>query len=526
MKYITGQDRNQIPLFASSMEAAIASDNEVRLIDVFVDSLKLEGFGFKFDFIENGRPAYHPSVLLKLYIYGYMNRIRSSRALEKECGRNIEVIWLLKGLDPDHNTISNFRKDNSKAIRKVFRATVQIAKHFDLIGGQLVAGDSTKLRAQNSKKNNFNPKKIEKHIAYIDKKLEEYSKILAGEDMDSLSEVQRADIQEDVTKHSVRKAKYEQMQQQLEQSGDTQISTSDPESRQLLTRNNITEVGYNIQTTVDSKHNLPIDYKVTNENDNKAMGGMLRRAKTIVGHSDFTALYDKGYHTGSEFKYVDNLGVEVLVAIPDPGSHAPDPAFDIEHFKYDKQTDTYTCPAGKTLSSNGNQYEKNSTKTSQKIKQYKTNECKGCPLVAQCTKSKNGRILERSEYADLIYANKIRMDKNKDLYRRRQAIVEHPYGILKRQWGFSYVLTKKSMKRASADVGLMFVAYNMRRIINIIGFDGLKKWLESLVFRFFEQFFSFLRYTITYSRLPKNQTIFQPTAFYILLGCIFGGIIN
>ena len=181
MKYIIGQDRNQIPLFASSIELCIDPNNEVRLVDLFVDSLKLGDFGFKLDFMENGRPAYHPSDLLKLYLYGYLNRIRSSRMLERECTRNIEVMWLLKGLVPDHNTISNFRKDNPKAIRKVFRATVQLAKNFDLIGGKLVAGDSTKLRAQNSKKNNFNPKKIGQHIEYIDRKLAEYSNILAGE---------------------------------------------------------------------------------------------------------------------------------------------------------------------------------------------------------------------------------------------------------------------------------------------------------------------------------------------------------
>ncbi len=526
MKYITGQDRNQIPLFASSMEAAIAPDNEVRLIDVFVDSLKLEGFGFKFDFIENGRPAYHPSVLLKLYIYGYMNRIRSSRALEKECGRNIEVMWLLKGLEPDHNTISNFRKDNPNSIRKVFRATVQLAKHFNLIGGKLLAGDSTKLRAQNSKKNNFNPKKIAQHIDYIDRKLEEYSKILTEEDKENLSEAQRTEIQEEIKKHSGRKAKYEQMQQQLEQGSDTQISTSDPESRQLITRNNITEVAYNIQTTVDAEHNLPIDYKVTNENDSKAMGGMLRRAKTILQSDSFTALYDKGYHTGSEFDYADKQNIEVLVAVPGVASHAPDPAFDVEHFYYDKQADTYTCPANEKLLTNGNWYNKSRGKSVNKIKQYTTKSCSGCSMRAQCTNNKAGRMLERSEHAELIQANKQRVEANKYLYRRRQAIVEHPYGILKRQWGFSYILIKKGMKRASADVGLMFVAYNLRRIINIIGFDGLKKWLESLVFRLFEPFFSFMHHTITYSRLPKNQNTFQPVAFYILLGCIFGGVIN
>jgi transposase len=482
MKFITGQDRNQIPLFASSLEAAIAQDNEVRLIDMFVDSLKLEDFCFKFEFMENGRPAYHPSVLLKLYIYGYMNRIRSSRTLEKECGRNIELMWLMKSLVPDHNTISNFRRDNPKAIRRVFRATVQLAKHFDLIGGKLVAGDSTKLRAQNSKKNNFNEAKIERHIAYIDSRLEEYSKILAAEDKDEVSEPEKTEIKEKIKKHKERKACYQDLRRQLEQSGETQISTSDPESRQLITRNNITEVGYSVQTTVDAEHNIPIDFKVTNQNDNKAMGGMVRRAKTILQTNDFTALYDKGFHTGGEFDYVDKQGVEVLVAIPDPGSHAPDPAFDIEHFVYDKLSDSYTCPAGQTLTTNGNQYDKNSSKSNYKVKHYKSNECQKCPFVKQCTRNKSGRILERSEYADLIHANKLRLDSNKKLYLRRQAIVEHPYGIIKRQWGYSYIMTKKSMKRASADVGLIFVAYNLRRIVNILGQDKLKAYLKALSF--------------------------------------------
>ena len=182
MKFITGKDRNQIEMF--SLDQAIDQDNEIRLIDLFVGSLTLSDFGFKMDFIENGRPAYHPSDLLRLFLYGYLNRVRSSRQLEKECKRNLEGMWLMRGLVPDHNTIANFRKDNPKAIQKVFRATVQLAKHFDLIGGKLIAGDSTKMRAQNSKKNNFNQKKIERHIAYIDSKLEEYSGILESEDGD------------------------------------------------------------------------------------------------------------------------------------------------------------------------------------------------------------------------------------------------------------------------------------------------------------------------------------------------------
>lgn len=484
MKYIIGQDRTQIPLFASSLDQAINQDNEIRLIDLFVDSLNLADFGFKVHFFENGRPAYLPSDLLKLFIYGYLNRIRSSRALEKECGRNIELMWLLRGLVPDHNTISNFRKDNPKAIRKVFRATVQLAAHFNLIGGKLIAGDSTKLRAQNSKKNNFNPSKIERHVAYIDAKLEEYSKILANEDNDALAPAEKEVIQSKINKHKKRKAKYQQFQQQLDESGDTQISTSDPDSRQLITRNNITEVAYNVQTTVDAKHCLTIDYKVTNVNDSKAMGNMVRRAKAVLRKDDFTGIFDKGYHSGSEFDYVKNLGINVLVAAPDAASHAPDHAFDVENFTYDKEEDLYICPANQTLTTNGTWYNKCRGKSVNKVKHYKSGKCTSCSFFSKCTTNKKGKLIERSEYAGLIEENKERLEKNKDLYSQRQAIIEHTYGIFKRQWDFYYVMTKKTIKHASADVGLIFVALNFRRIMNILGFDKLNAYFKALIASF------------------------------------------
>lgn len=474
-KFIKGENRNQIQFFC--LEQAIDPNNEVRLIDLFVNSLQLKDYGFKTEFEENGRPAYHPADLLRLFIYGYLNRIRSSRHLEKECKRNLELMWLMRGLAPDHNTIANFRKDNPKAIQKVFRATVQLAKHFDLIGGKLIAGDSTKMRAQNSKKNNFNPKKIERHIAYIDSKLEEYSGILAAEDGDS---AQKQEAQEKIQKHLSQKEKYQKMQQELKETGDTQISTSDPDSRQMITRNHITEVAYNTQSTVDAKHNIPIDFKVTNQNDSKAMGAMVRRAKTILGTSDFTALYDKGYHTGSEFDYANNHGVEVIVAFPEVSSHAPDLAFDVEHFEYDKTLDQYTCPAGQVLTTNGRWYNKASGKTMNRMKHYKTKACLSCPLFHSCTTNKKGRLIERSEHQNLIDANKKRLYENKELYLKRQAIVEHPFGVIKRQWDFYYIMTKKTIKHAQADVGLIFTAYNLRRIFNIIDKKLLQSYLKEL----------------------------------------------
>ena len=356
MKFMQGFDRNQMQFFA--YEQLICADNDVRFIDAFVGSLNLSDCGFEMAFADNGRPAYHPSELIKLYLYGYLNRIRSSRALEKECSRNIEVMWLLRGLSPDHNTISNFRRDNAKAIRNVFRSTVRLAQNFELIGGKLLAGDGTKLRAQNSKKNNFNQAKIDKHTAYIDRKLEEYNTLLSCEDGDNSNQEQKKELTEKIEKQQERRKKYEALQERLQTTGEKQISTSAPDSRLLMLRNNITEVSYNVQTTVDSKHNLCIDYKVTNQNDAHAMGNMLRRAKTILNHNEFTVLYDKGYHTGSQLAYADGLSIETIVSIPSTSSHAPDWNYDIEHFTYHQQEDHYTCPQGEILSTNGKWYTK------------------------------------------------------------------------------------------------------------------------------------------------------------------------
>ena len=479
MKFIQGHNRNQINLFPVSLDQSINPYNEVRIIDLFVDSLSIKDYGFRMDFTENGRPAYHPADLLKLFIYGYLNKVRSSRDLEKECHRNIEVMWLLRCLCPDHNTISNFRRDNPKAIKKVFRATVQIARHFDLIGGNLIAGDSTKLRAQNSKKNNYNQAKIERHIAYIDNKLEEYTKALAENDGDN-----RQQIENEINKQQKRKDNYKNLEKQLKESGEPQISISDPESRQIMVRNNITEVAYSVQTTVDSKNNIPIDYKVTNQNDSKAMGNMVRRVKSILRTNKFTVLYDKGFHTGSELKIAQDLGIETIVAIPGvpSTSQAPNHNYNYEYFRYDNVTDSYTCPQGQILRTNGT-WHKELTSSGNVIlfKQYRTRACKLCPARSECTRSKTARLIHRSEFAEYYEANRINFKEKEHIYKRRQTIVEHPYGTLKRQWGFSYILTKKGISRASSDVGFMFIAYNLRRIGNILTRDQLKEYLRILV---------------------------------------------
>jgi len=473
MKYIKGNDRHQIALIPTSLEEAIDESNEVRIIDLFVHSLDLDEMDFRLNFGENGRPAYHPSDLIKLFLYGYLNKIRSSRDLERACHINIEVMWLLKSLTPDHNTIANFRKDNAKAIRNVFRASVQLAKNFDLIGGKLVAGDSTKLRAQNAKKKNYNKKKIARHLEYIDARLAHYNKELEKADGDN-----KKTIQDQIDKHNKRKDDYEQMDKTLDQTEEVQISTSDPDSRNIIIRNRITEVCYSVQTTVDAKHNIPIDYLTSNKNDAKAMGPMLKRAVEIIGHNKFTALYDKGYHTGSELKTAVEIGVNAIVSAPDLGSasRAPNPAYNVQEFEYDKENDQYICPENQSLKSNQTWYTNSNTRT--KFRQYKTKACLSCKLKKQCTSAKNGKLISRSEYQTYYEENKRKLFENIGFYRRRQAIVEHPYGTIKRYWGFNHVITKKGLERASADIGLMFTDYTLKRIFNIVDREKLKKYLK------------------------------------------------
>ena len=506
MIYIKGKDRAQSVLFPETLDQLVHQDHEVRFIDLFVESINIHEFEFKIKTKTlEGRPPYNPKDLLKLYIYGYLNSIRSSRVLEKETNRNIEVMWLLKQLTPDHNTISNFRRDNEKAIRKVFQKTVSVAKEFKLIGGQLLAGDSTKLRAQNSKKNNFNEKKIKQHIEYIDNKLDEYNDALEQADTEN-----KKIIEEKIDLQNTRKSGYEDLQKQLVETGETQISTSDSESRQLITRNNITEVAYSMQTVVDAKHNLPIDYLVTNQNDSKAMGEMLERTDKIIPLKGTTVLFDKGYHTGSEIKKAVDMEINIMVAIPAVAAHAPDHAYDVEHFMYDKENDTYTCPQQQQLTSTGTNYKKQNGIAIINIKHYKTKACMDCPVFAKCTTNKKGRLIERSEYAPYIEQNKINIEADKEIYKQRQCIVEHPYGILKRQWGFYYIMTKKGKQRASADVGLMFVAYNLRRLFNIIDKNELQKYLEKLV----PYFFSILSFNKLYCSNIRLSFFSQIPALY------------
>jgi transposase len=483
MDYIQGKPRSQIVLIESSLEEKIEQDNPVRIIDAFVNSCKLDEFGFTHArHAPEGRPPYHPGDLLKLYIYGYLNRIRSSRLLEKECKRNLELMWLLNELTPDHNTIANFRRDNPKAIKLVFRKMVTLCKRLDLIGGKVIATDGTKLRAQNSKKNNYNQKKIDDHLAYIENKLHEYLDALdvadTAETMGLDPDIDKEKIRQKIARLNDKKQQYKKLEQQLMETHQEQISTTDPDSRKLAVRQNILEVCYNIQASLDDKHNLPVDFKTTNNNDTHALSNMAVRAKAIIGHADFVELADKGYHTGEEIRKCHEAGVETLVAIPKTpvSSQAPDPNFNQDKFHFDKENDFYICPAGQILRSNGTWYHNHPYKT----KHYKTKACPGCPLNEKCTTSKKGRLVERNENIEATQRNKKAIEDNMELYKRRQQIVEHPFGTIKRQWGFDYTLMK-GKKKVDGEMGLIFIAYLFTRMRSILGLKGFREAIVSFL---------------------------------------------
>jgi transposase len=482
-RYKKGLDRSQGFLLPPSLEELIEADSPVRVVDAFVDSLDVAKLGFTHTSRrpkgDAGRPSWEPADLLKLYLYGYLNRTRSTRKLQTECKRNIEVMWLLGGLQPKYRAIAYFRAENEKGIRQAFRQFVVMMKNWELIDGELLAVDGSKLRAVNSKKNNFNPKKIERHLNYIDEKIDQYLKQLDEEDKKENKE-KHIKTRKCLDELESRKHKYQALEEQLKQSGESQVSSTDPEARQLVIRGQITEVAYNAQSMVDAKHNLPIDYKALNTNDYKILPTMAQRAKDILEADHFDLLADKGYHDSEGLQKCKDMNVTTYVA-PSEYKHnkaVPTPEYAGKEFVYNPHNDTYTCPQGEILITNGNWYNKQNRNSTVMIKRYRTKACRSCPVRNLCTTAPldRGRWIERSQYQEAVQENNLRVQTQKQKYRRRQAIVEHPFGVLKRQWGYDHFLVK-GLSKVETELGLMFTAYNLRRLITIFGAKELIKRL-------------------------------------------------
>jgi len=476
MQHIQGENRNQ--MFAFCLESAITPDSFVRVVDAFVDAIDLNSFGFAHvECEEEGRPPYPPSALLKLYLYGYRYGIRTTRKLEREAQTNFEAMWLLSSLRPKYKTIANFRKDHSKAFREVFRRFVCLLKEWNLIEGETVAIDSFKIRGSNSLKNNFNESKLNRHLEYIENQIREYEALLDRNDQEEDKKELEKKIQERKEKH----ARYEQIKTDLIESGQEQISLTDPDSRSVILHKNIINVGYNIQASSDAKHKLLVEFNTGDVNDTHALASMAIQTKELLGVESMKVLADKGYHTGEELDECQKNDIITFVS-PKAPSTKDEGLYPNANFAYDKENDYYVCPQGHRMQTNGTWHthsdKRRNSKGAYRFQRYNTPACKTCTGRHLCTKSKtNGRYIDRSEYAEVVEANAQRVNQNPDYYRQRQQITEHPFGTLKRQRGFTHALMRKKEK-VLGEVGLMFIGYNLSRCVSILGIEYLIKALR------------------------------------------------
>ena len=487
MNYIPGSDRQQT--YFSTLDNQVGTNNAVRLIDAFVDKLELAKLGFVNTVLKSeGRPPFEPAVLLKLYLYGYLNKIRSSRKLERECIRNIELQWLLKKLQPNYHSIASFRQLHSKALQNMFRLYVHFLSDAGLLGKQTIAIDGSKFKAVNSKKNNYNQNKIDKHRAFIEEKTNRYLQQLDELDAQENKKsddmaIKKEKIAEGLKKLKERSIKYDDIQQALDNTTDRQVSTTDTDSRSILVVKSIVEVAYNVQNAVDAKHNLIVHTQATNSNDGKALQQAATQAKQnleLKNEDSLMVLADKGYHTGAELQGCQQQNMITHVAYKEqPSVKHIAQEFLAESFIYNKPTDTYTCPAGATLSSLGTWHNKKgeANETSYRFKTYRTDACKSCALKTSCTKLPK-RIVQRSEYQDAVDTNNNNIKSNPHYYKRRQAIVEHPFGTIKRHLGYTHTLLK-GLQKVNGEFNLIMLCYNFMRTKSIMGFDKMLQAIQN-----------------------------------------------
>lgn len=478
MRHIQGEERNQLQIFC--LEQLIEADSFVRVIDFFVDSIDLASFGFRNVTVkEEGRPPYHPAVLLKLYFYGYRYGVRSSRKLEREARLNLEVRWLLCEQMPSARTICLFRKEYAEAFRAIFRKFVFLLKELGLIEGKTIAIDSFKVRAQNSLKNNFNQKKIDRQLEYIDGRIKEFEEAMDKAD----SQEGKAQLAQKIETQKSRQQKYQAIESELKETGKDQISTTDPDAQSVVLQRGITVVGYNVQASVDAKNKLITNFDTGGVNDTTALASVAIAAKEVLQVEQMDVLADKGYHTGEQIRQCEQNGITTYVSPKEPASNDPD-IFPVTSFVYNPENNSYTCPAGEILTTNGTWLKHSSKgyKSAYKFQRYNTKKCKSCELQPRCTKSKtNGRNIDRSEFAADVEQNNKRVKQNPAYYKQRQQLAEHPWGTLKRQRGFDHVLAR-GKKNVLGEVSLVFIGYNLSRLATITeGLNALKEIIRAVI---------------------------------------------
>jgi transposase len=469
MNHRTGLDRSQTLLFPERLEDYIAPENPVRFLDAFVSGLDLKSLGFaKAQCAATGRPSYDPAVLLKLYLYGYLHRVRSSRLLEAECHRNVEVLWLTGKQAPDHKTIADFRKDNLKAFRAVHRQFRLLCHKLDLFGAQLVGLDGTKLSGVNSKDANFNEKKLRELIQRSDAQLAEYWAALDA--ADAAEPVQRslsqADLQAKIAALQEKRDWHTELLEQLD-GEQTQISVTDPDARRMRTGKG-SVVGYNAQAAVDHKNKLIIADEVTNEEtDLQQLCGMAKEAKANLNADKLDVVADAGYCTTAQVAQCQEHHITPYVPKADTSANTAQGLFGKSRFIYDPQKDVYVCPAGSTLT-----YRFNTDEKGRQLRYYRTSDCKRCALRKQCTRNQGNRTITREADEALMEAMARRVKANPQIMKLRKQLCEHPFGTLKRFLGYTHFLLKGLVK-VRAEWSLMTLAYNFKRLLKLVSFEKL-----------------------------------------------------
>lgn len=473
MNYIRGSEREEMLLLPEALEDYIGPDNPVRFLDAFVGGLDLKGAGFaRAELPETGRPPYDPGDLLRLYLYGYLNRVRSSRSLEREAARNLEVIWLLRKLRPDFKTIADFRKANGPGIKAVCRDFTLLCRKLELFGGELVAIDSTKIKAQNAKGRNYSAAKVERLLKETEAKVQSYLRELDQSDAregktqaGAEERLSAAELKEKIGQLEQRRKELKAVAEEVKEKG--QVSRSDPDSR-AMSMGHGSQVGYNVQVAVEAKHSLIIATEVTQTtSDLGALGTMALQAQEALGREKLQVVADKGYYNGKEILLCEEIGVTPYIAKPLTSANTKLGLYGKERFRYDPHKNCYICPAGAELT-----YRFSTNELGRAISYYETDACRACGLKAQCTRNKGNRRITRLAGEEVQEKMAERVARNPQLMRRRKALIEHCFGTIKRSFGYDYFLCR-GKEKVTTEINLTVLAYNLKRVCNLVGVQEL-----------------------------------------------------
>ncbi|MEE8343949.1 MAG: IS1182 family transposase [Woeseiaceae bacterium] len=489
-RFIEGENRFQSTLFPESLEDYIADDNPVRVIDAFVEGLNLKQLGFdRAEPSETGRPGYEPTVMLKIYVYGYLNRLTTTRVLEQETHRNVDLIWLTGRLMPDHKTIGEFRRNNRKAIRRVCAEFVGICRELKLFEQVIVAIDGSKFKAVNSRDKNFTRKSIKRRMKRLQEHINRYLTILDEADKRAPEEHKYTaeELAEKIASMKEQMGRLQVIEEQVQAHPDKQVSLTDPDARSMAKAGGGSQVGYNVQTAVESDNHLIVAHEVTNATtDRSQLASMATKAKAALGEQAaeaateegedqeaLTVVADAGYYKGEEIVECYAAGIKALVPKVDTSGRKNTGRYSKADFRYDAERNEYVCPAGQRL-----MYRFDSIEHGKTLWVYMKYGCSSCPLRAKCTTS-NAKRIKRWEKEHILEAAEAELKKQPNAMRQRKKLVEHPYGTIKHCMGATHFVMKR-LPNVRAEMSLHVLAYNLRRVINILGVPKLIAELQAV----------------------------------------------